>query len=537
MQQTGLRHPVARIKLQVKVLDQSVTHGQDAYSRYFGQKSFFCKGYSNFGLMAHPSKRACLSIDEISTASCAEPLEYSSGVSNYNVGTIVHQFLVLANPFDSLKDLRGLIQEKYRKLYPNETPPTFPYLRDENGCDLDDDYMVGEVYESNDIVIILSTSTISSNGVITPQSISITPIQKTVELAVPTPKGKPVPLFTDTASGISSNEPEAEKNQIVTPKVHEAAASEESTEYESTESESDESSSSYEEEESEEESSTEESVIVPAKSTANTSAATTVQSVDDKIAAVLKDEQDEYSSEYEVDASSTESETDSEAVETKKAMPSTSTTEEVQAPVESSSEYETDSNDSTSDDSSTAEETDSEDSSSEDETPAADSKKEDPKPVNVPSAKEYSSESEEEETETESEEESDSSENSGDDDTEKENVESSSSESDLGSESDDDDDDETEKVIPSTNVTSTLDLPITADDVQQVLKEVPKYTSLTTLKDCLSLAVSGRATPLQPQEKPIVPSASQPIKKGRVTLPRRKTRSNSNSGYDASLFR
>jgi hypothetical protein len=536
MQQAALRHPVARIKLQVKVFDQSITHGQDSYSRHFTQKNVSCKGYSNFGLMAHLSKRACLSIDEISTASCAEPQEYSPRVSIGNAASFVHQFLVLANPFDSLKDLRRLVQEKYQKLYPSEILPIFPFLKDENGCDLDDDYMIGEVYEPNDVVIILSTSTISSNGVITPQSISITPIQNTVELAVPTPKGKLVPLFADTASGISSNELEAEKNQIVASKVPEEAASEESSQYESSEFESEaSSSSSYEDEGSEGKSSADESVIVPTKSTKNTSAVTTVQSVDDQIAAIVKDDEEDSSSEYEVDASSTESETDSEEVEVEKVVPSLATTEKAQAPVESgsSSEYETDSDDSTSNDNSTDEESDPEDTSSEDETPAVAPKREDPKPVGVSSATESSSESEEEETETESEEESDSSEDSGDENSEQEAVESSSSESDISSESDD----EAEKVIPSTNVTSTLDLPITADDVQQVLKEVPKYTSLTTLKDCLSLAVSGRATPLQPLEKPIVPSASQPIKKGRVTLPRRKTRSNSNSGYDASLFR
>lgn len=524
MQQSGFRHPMARIKLQVKVYDNSGS-SQDNCMGYFGQTGLSNRGSTSYGMLSHPSKRICRSFDEVSNISCADLSEFSVGRNGADhMGSLVHQFLVLANPYDSLKDLRKLIHEKHQKLYPTESVPTFLHLRDANGCDLDDEFVVGEVYEPNDVVVIVSSLSAVDNGVITPQSILATPIQKPVLIAFPTPKTIPAPLFGDSSSGTASKDSE---------QIHELTvkANSESEDESESECESSESADSEEETESEEEESKEETAKAVSETVtpiAESAKAPSVLSVDDKIAAAVNGY--ESSSEYEVDASSTDSSSESEADEAdaQNLTPAPVTTNEVV----SSSEYETDSGEDSSE-----EESESEAETVEvvDKTVEA-TKKTPLTAAMAPAAEESSTEEEsEEDSETESEEESEE-ESSEESETEviktkaEEDSKVSSSESDSSSDSEDDEM-VTSKIIPSTNVVSTLDLPLTANDLQQALKEVPKYTSLTTLKDCLSLAVSGRATPLQPQEKTL--SASQPVKKGRVILPRRK---NNSSGYDASLF-
>lgn len=393
----------------------------------------------------------------------------SNNFQSFNIVDSVptHQFLIFATLYETVRDIRRTILATFAKLYPLDALPTIAFLKDSMGYDLDDDFLVGELFESNDMVIAVSQC---SSGLLTPESCQTSPVAAqiiTKEIVCPTPKmprRDPEEFLSkvqvsNTCSSSSSDGEEVElrpqeKFATVDEKIASVLAAESSGSEADSESGSEESSSESESEEEEQSLEEEESELeVPAASST--------------------DESEE---------SSEEDESETEPLKPTVVIP----------PVEESSSEE-------------------EESSSEEEAEAA--------PQNTPAAVSSSGESSgEEDSEAETESGSDS-----------ESVEekpavikeesSSSSESEISDESTD------ELVLP----------PTAQNDVKQVLKGVPKFTSLTSLNECLSQAVSGRATPLQASSQGDK-AQSQPTAttKGRVRLPRKKP--GTTTGYDASLF-
>lgn len=420
------------------------------------------------------------------------------------------QFVILASPYETLRDLRRCICETFKKMYPSEHLGDFGYLKDASGFDLDEDFAAGEVLEPNDLVVVRPITT--SPGIMTPGSNVGTPVEtaQMVEpmIVCPAPKArkldpeellapKEIVSESDSESEESESESESESEE------EEAAADiAVANSMSSSEEDSEEESETESEDESEEESEDEPVVPVAASMPAT---APHVSTVDAQIAAALKytEEESGTDSELEVRVSSSESEESSEESEIEVvAKPAVS---------ESESAEEDDS------------ETESESSSEDDEETQIISPAQPAKPI-LPTCVEYSraSESEESESESESESEGDSSEGESGSEASSSGEEESESNAASSSSSEDESDSMDELTLP----------PAVTADVKQVLKGVPKYTSLTSLSDCLSQAVSGRATPLNPANKqPVIAPAPT---KGRVRLPRRKA--TSTSGYDASLF-
>lgn len=405
---------------------------------------------------------------------------------------VLRQFVVLVSPYDAVSDLRRVILETYSKLYPEEPAICFGLLKDAQMFDIDESFVVGEVFEPSEVVkVILSSGSLGTSGLLTPNSKAISPVESGESMLVcPAPKIRklnPEDLLTNEIANVRVIEKESEPFQKIeeNPVSSESSESEEESE---TESDVEESGTESEEEESDE-SEVEEAVVIPSSLPLPSGRPSDrFESIDDQIAAQVDSEYS--SSELEVNASSSEEESDETSSNGTESDESESEAEPtaIVAPAasESSSEYE---------------------STSEEEATV----------VPTVTAQVSSDEEDEEENsgseESSSEEESESAEES---EAEMENkpVEESSSSSSSDESSD-------ELVLPGGDA-----------DVKQVLKRVPKYTSLTSLNDCLSQAVSGRATPLLPKTE--AAKAQEPLEtKGRVRLPRRKT---NNSGYDASLF-
>lgn len=63
---------------------------------------------------------------------------------------IQKQFVIFASPLEHLFDVKVTIQTMYHKLYPEEHPIDIKRLRDQHNCDLDDDFMVGEVLSTGE---------------------------------------------------------------------------------------------------------------------------------------------------------------------------------------------------------------------------------------------------------------------------------------------------------------------------------------------------------------------------------------------------
>ncbi|PJF19391.1 hypothetical protein PSACC_00791 [Paramicrosporidium saccamoebae] len=64
-----------------------------------------------------------------------------------------HQFLCIASLDMTLRDVRELVRKQFCKLYPGEGLIRVLRLRDEFDCDLDDDFLVGQLYSSEAVLL------------------------------------------------------------------------------------------------------------------------------------------------------------------------------------------------------------------------------------------------------------------------------------------------------------------------------------------------------------------------------------------------
>ncbi len=108
------------------------------------------------------------------------------------LGPRTHQFVVLVSPYEFVRDLRRIVLETFSKLYPHDRLPEFTYLKDSSGYDLSDDFVVGEVLEPNDTILV--TGNQAASGLVTPDSNALTPYptmfkeEGPVDIICPKPK-------------------------------------------------------------------------------------------------------------------------------------------------------------------------------------------------------------------------------------------------------------------------------------------------------------------------------------------------------------
>lgn len=82
------------------------------------------------------------------------------------------RFLHLADPSIELNDVKKQVEERYKKLYPNEDSLEIEGFQDNNLCDLDPDYCLSDVFQSGDVLRITVSNEMKSRGA-SPLSTSI----------------------------------------------------------------------------------------------------------------------------------------------------------------------------------------------------------------------------------------------------------------------------------------------------------------------------------------------------------------------------
>lgn len=75
-----------------------------------------------------------------------------------------HQFLMILPPNIPLGHVRGSIVQHFAKLYPEERPITVDRLRDEQDCDLDDDFFLGQVVSDKGMLIAVCQHAAAAEG-------------------------------------------------------------------------------------------------------------------------------------------------------------------------------------------------------------------------------------------------------------------------------------------------------------------------------------------------------------------------------------
>ncbi len=73
----------------------------------------------------------------------------------YLCSEMTHQFLLFVSPLFKIGGLYRFSMKRFEKLYPGEQIPKVISIRDKNNCDLDLDYHVGDLFESDDVIQII----------------------------------------------------------------------------------------------------------------------------------------------------------------------------------------------------------------------------------------------------------------------------------------------------------------------------------------------------------------------------------------------
>lgn len=87
---------------------------------------------------------------------CADYLRkrgYSCTLADEQESSYSHQFLLIQPPVMSLGKLRDRIMHQFAKLYPEEGPIVCDRLRDVQDCDLDDDFLLGQVVSMDGVLM------------------------------------------------------------------------------------------------------------------------------------------------------------------------------------------------------------------------------------------------------------------------------------------------------------------------------------------------------------------------------------------------
>lgn len=115
----------------------------------------------SFRLQIQIRQLAVFESNNIFHSNTESPLSSTAGtqgqVSNrYGPSDLIHQFIILTPGTITLGALKSHILEKYEKLY-NSKQKESPILqlRDKNNYDLDDDYLVYEVFSSEDLIHVI----------------------------------------------------------------------------------------------------------------------------------------------------------------------------------------------------------------------------------------------------------------------------------------------------------------------------------------------------------------------------------------------